>query len=252
MTIRAVGERTALESAGRVVARTIAAMRSALRSGVTTRELDDVAAAVFAAHGARSAPRLVYDFPGETCISVNDEIVHGIPGGRRIEPGDVVKLDVTAEKDGFMADAAVTVALAPATETAVRLAACVRSAFARALGVARAGVPLRTLGREVEDEARRHGFAIVPELTGHGIGRTIHEDPAVPNFDDPRASGRLREGMVITIEPIVAAGRGDSDLASDGWTVRTSDGTLSAHHEHTIVITRGAPIVLTAAHETGG
>jgi len=245
MTIRARDELTALEAAGRVVAKALAAMKAALRPGVTTGELDAIAAGVFAAEGARSAPRLVYAFPGATCISVNDEVVHGIPGSRVIEPGDVVKLDVTAEKDGFMADAAVTVPVAPASPTAARLAACVRSAFARAFRVARAGVPIRRIGREVENEAKRFGFAVVPELSGHGIGRTIHEAPSVPNFDDPFANRRLEEGTVIAVEPIVAAGSGGSYLARDGWTVRTADRALAAHHEHTIVVTRGRPIVLT-------
>jgi len=245
MTIRARDELTALEAAGRVVARALAAMRAAVRPGVTTEEIDAIAAGVFAAEGARSAPRLVYAFPGATCISVNDEVVHGIPGSRVIGPGDVVKLDVTAEKDGFMADAAVTVPVAPASPTAARLAACVRSAFAKAFRVARAGVPIRRIGREVENEAKRFGFAVVPELSGHGIGRTIHEAPSVPNFDDPLANRRLEEGMVIAVEPIVAAGSGGSYLARDGWTVRTADRSLAAHHEHTIVVTRGRPIVLT-------
>jgi methionyl aminopeptidase len=246
MTIRRQDELDALEAAGRIVAKTLAAMRGAVRPGVTTGELDAVAGAVFRAHGARSAPALVYGFPGVACISVNDEVVHGVPGGRRLEPGDLVKLDVTAEKDGFMADAARTVAVGRPAARAASLAACVREAFQRGLAAVRPGHPVRWIGREIEAVARRFGFAVVRDLSGHGIGRTIHEAPAVPNFDDPLCRARLEEGMVLAIEPIVCAGSGDAHLARDGWTVRTSDRTLAAHYEQTLVVTRDGPRVLTA------
>ncbi len=246
MTIRRQEELDGLEAVGRVVARTLAAMREALRPGMTTGQLDAVAGAVFRAHGARPAPALVYGFPGVACISVNDEVVHGIPGGRRLEPGDLVKLDVTAEKDGFMADAARTVAVGSGSAAAANLTACVREAFRRGLAAVRPGHPVRWIGREIEAVARRFGFAVVRDLTGHGIGRTIHEPPEVPNFDDPFSRARLEEGMVLAIEPIVCAGSGDSYLARDGWTVRTSDRTLAAHYEQTVVVTRRGPRVLTA------
>ncbi|HEY7112078.1 MAG TPA: type I methionyl aminopeptidase [Thermoanaerobaculia bacterium] len=246
MTIKRQDERDGLEAVGRVVAATLAAMRNAVTPGVSTRALDDVAERVFAAHGARPAPRLVYGFPGVTCISVNDEIVHGIPGGRRLEPGDVVKLDVTAEKDGLMADAARTVVVEPRTPVSAALAACVHEAFRRALAVVRPGNPIRWIGREVEKVARGFGFSVVPELSGHGIGRTIHEAPAIPNFDDPLCIGRLREGLVFTIEPIVTAGSGASRLDADGWTIRTSDRSLAAHYEETLLVTADGARILTA------
>src|SRR6478752_4419707 len=178
----------AMRAAGRVVAEAIREMARRVRPGVTTAELDDVAAGVFARHGARSGPQLDYDFPGVTCISLDDEAVHGIPSSkRRIREGQLVKLDVTAELDGFYACA---------------------------------------------------------ELTGHGIGRRIHEEPNVPNvaWDGPQ----LTDGLVITVEPIIAAGRGDVYVDDDGWTIRTEDRSRSAHFEHTIVVTEGAPILLTA------
>ena len=204
-----------------------------------------MAGEVFHREGARSAPALVYGFPGICCISVNDEVVHGVPGRRRLEAGDLVKLDVTAEKDGFMADAARTVAVGPPSSVAVNLAACVRIAFRRAAALVRPGLPVRHVGREIEGVARQFGFSVLRELSGHGIGRTIHEAPAVPNFDDPFSRERLEEGMVIAIEPIVSAGSGDSRLAADGWTVRTSDGSLAAHYEQTLVVTAGGPRLLT-------
>jgi methionyl aminopeptidase len=246
MTIKRQDELDGLEVVGKIVAATLAAMREAVRPGVSTADLDAVAERVFAAHGARSAPRIVYGFPGVTCISVNDEIVPGIPGGRLLEPGDVVKLDVTAEKDGLMADAARTVVVAPCSTESAGLAACVREALCRAVAVVRPGNPIRWIGREVEAVARKFGFSVVPELSGHGIGRTIHEAPAIPNFDDPLCVGRLRDGLVFTIEPIVSAGKGDSYLDRDGWTVRTSDRSRSAHHEETLVVTSSGPKILTA------
>jgi len=235
-----------MQAAGRVVRRVIEAMRNAARPGVTTAELDEVGAKVMSDNGARSAPRMVYKFPGSNCISLNDEAVHGIPGDRVVQDGDLLKLDVTIEKDGFMADAAVTVPIGEVSEDKRRLAACAERAFHKALLVARAGFRVSDVGRTVEREVRRAGFSVIRELGGHGIGRTIHEEPRVPNYADPDANQVLTEGLVITIEPIIAAGTGESFLAKDGWTVRTADRKPSAHYKHTIVITKGAPLILTA------
>jgi methionyl aminopeptidase len=214
---------------------------------VTTRELDGIGAAVLREFGAESAPPKVYGFPGALCISVNEEAIHGIPGDRVVREGDLVKLDLVAEKDGFFADAAITVRVGAVPAQAVALANCAESAFARALKVARAGCRVHDIGREVEKETRERGFSVMRELCGHGVGRTIHESPNVPNYYDPAQRTKLTEGLVITIEPILAAGRGKGELQRDGWTIRTADGGLSAHYEHTIVITRGAPVLLTAA-----
>ncbi len=234
-----------MKAAGEIVARVLAAMKQAVRAGVTTRELDEVGARVIRENGAVSAPRKVYQFPGDNCISINDEAVHGIPGERVIHPGDLVKLDVTIEKDGYMADAALTVAVDPVRQLQHKLARCAEKAFQRALLVARAGARVHDIGRAVENEVRRSGFSVIRSLSGHGIGRTIHELPD-PNFYEPMARQELTEGLVITIEPIIAAGSGNSYTGEDGWTVKTTDGKPSAHYEHTVVITRGAPIILTA------
>jgi methionyl aminopeptidase len=154
---------------------------------------------------------------------------------------------VTVEKDGYMADAAITVPVGEVSEERRRLADCAERAFTKAMLVARAGFRVSEIGRVIEREVRREGFSVIRELGGHGIGRAIHEAPHVPNYADPRANQILTEGLVITVEPIIAAGSGRSTLAADGWTVLTVDRRPSAHYEHTLVITKGSPILLTAA-----
>jgi methionyl aminopeptidase len=244
VSIEDPAELSALRAAGRVVAETLRELRRRVRPGVTTAQLDAHAARVFARHGARSGPQLDYGFPGTVCLSVDDECVHGIPGPRRLCAGELVKLDVTAELDGFYADACVTVPVGNARPRAQRLVAAAGSALRHGLAAATADASVGAIGAAVEHEVRRRGFAVCHELTGHGIGRRIHEPPSVPNV----AGGgpRLTEGLVLTVEPIIAAGAGDVHLAPDGWTMRTDDGSPSAHAEHTVVITAGAPLVLTA------
>ena len=247
MSIESQHDLEALKRIGRIVRLALERMRKAVRPGVTTAELDMIGGGVLREHGARSAPRMVYGFPAEICISLNDEAVHGIPGDRALKGGDLVKLDVTAEKDGYMADAAVTVAVEPAPERTRKLVECARAAFEEAMGAARAGNRVNDIGRAVEAEVKRRGFNVIRELAGHGIGRTIHEPPSVPNYYDPRCREPLTEGLVITVEPIIAERAGGYVEDRDGWTIRTSDGGLSAHWEHTLVVTRGRPILLTAA-----
>jgi methionyl aminopeptidase len=214
---------------------------------MTTEQLNAIGARTIARHGARSAPMLVYGFPAESCISVNDEIVHGIPSARVLVEGDLVKLDVTVEKDGFMADTALTVPVGRVTREQRSLIECTERAFAAAMRVTRAGRQVREIGRAVEHEVVAAGFHVVRELKGHGIGRTIHEEPEVPNFDDPDATATLVPGLVITVEPIVAMGSGRAVEADDGWTVLTADRSDAAHYEHTLVVTESDPILLTAA-----
>ena len=247
MSIRSQAQLEKLRAIGKIVRKALDAAALAVRPGITTAELDAIGARVLAEHGAESAPPKVYGFPGALCISVNDEAIHGIPGDRLVQPGDLVKLDLVAEKDGFYADAAVTVAAGAAGETARALVHCAESAFESGAAQARAGNRVSEIGRAVERETHRRGFRVMRELCGHGVGRTIHEPPSVPNYHDPRFRARLTEGLVITIEPIVAAGCGRGELQSDRWTIRTADRSLSAHYEHTVVITRGAPMLLTAA-----
>ena len=249
MSINSPEQFEKLRTCGMIVGKALRAMAAQVRAGVTTAELCEIGSRVLAEHGARSSPPMVYGFPGDVCISMNDEVVHGIPGDRVIQPGDLVKLDLTAEKDGYHTDSAVSIEAPPASSNgkAHELAHCAERAFRQALGAARAGNCTKDIGHAVEREVRRRGFSVVRELGGHGVGRTIHEDPSVPNWSDPEARDILTEGLVITIEPIIAERSGKVWLADDGWTVRTSDGGLSAHYEHTVVITRGQPFLITAA-----
>jgi methionyl aminopeptidase len=247
MSIRSQLQFEKLRAIGRIVREALDRTAAAVRPGITTAELDSIGAAVLARHGAESAPPKVYGFPGALCISVNDEAIHGIPGGRVIQPGDLVKLDLVAEKDGYYADAAVSIPAGEIGETARMLTRCAESAFHLAARQARAGNRVYDIGRAVEQETNRCGFQVIRELCGHGVGSTIHEQPSIPNYHDQRFRSRLTEGLVITIEPIIAAGSGKGELQADRWTIKTADRSLSAHYEHTIVITKGAPILLTAA-----
>lgn len=247
MSIESTADWDGLRQAAQVARLTLAALAARIRPGVTTGDLDATAARLFAAHGARSAPALVYGFPGTVLVSINDEVVHGVPGARRIKAGDIVTIDVTVEKDGYVADAARSVVVEPGSAVAHRLVACAAAAFEAGCAVARAGVRVNEIGRAVEREVRHQGFSVVEGLAGHGVGRTIHEAPTVPNCYDPWQSDVLTEGLVLTIEPMISAGSARVVQGTDGWTLRTTDGSLSAHHEHTLVITRGDAIVLTGA-----
>ncbi len=247
MSITSEAEWNGLRAAGVVVWLTLDALEKAARPGVSTGELDRIAADIFAQHGARSAPALVYGFPATVLISVNEEVVHGVPGSRRLQRGDVVKLDVTVEKDGYMADAARTVVMPGASACAYRLRDTAQTAFLKALDVARPGRLVREVSRAIEREVHRNGFAVIPDLSGHGIGRTIHEPPTIPNFYDVRQNDVLSEGLVVAIEPIICDGAGRVATGRDGWTIRTRDGSVAAHYENTVVITGDGPKLLTAA-----
>ncbi len=249
MSIRSLRDLDGLARVGRLVASLRDAIAREVRPGVTTGALDRRAAAFLAAAapGARPAPRVEYGFPGTVLLSVNDEAVHGVPGPRTIRPGDVVKVDVTLELDGYVADAAVTVAVEPVSSAVRNLCDGTHAALERALEAARAGEPISAIGAAVEREASRRGLSVIRAVCGHGVGRRIHEPPAVPNHFDPSLRGVLTEGLVLAIEPILAAGAGDVVKGADGWTIRTADGSPAAHREHTVVIARGRPIVLTAA-----
>lgn len=247
MSIDSDADLKGLQRAGRAVAITLAEMGAAVRPGVTTGELDALAGRVLARLGAQSAPRLVYKFPGHTCISVNDEIVHGVPGPRVLQPGDVLKLDVTAECGGYIADAATTVLLGPVDPLAQRLKDCAVAALALGLAAARAGRLVSDIGRAVNGCATAAGFAVVRELCGHGVGRSIHEPPEVPNYPDRFSRTRLTDGLVIAVEPMLSATSSRAVESGDGWTIRTRNRSLAVHEEHTIVVSDGAPLILTAA-----
>jgi len=246
MSIETTADWDGLRRVGQVVALTLDALEAAVEPGITTAELDRVAARVFATHGAASAPALTYGFPGTVLISVDDEIVHGIPGPRRLRRGDVVTLDVTATLDGYVADAARTVIVEAGDAEAEGLVACVTAALDRALAVVRPGVPVNHIGRAVDTEVRARGFRVVRGLDGHGVGRAIHEPPSVPNWYVASQRDVLSDGLVITIEPIISAGTRHMVEDPDGWTIRTRDRRRAAHCEHTLVVTATGPVLLTA------
>ena len=246
MSIETAEELAGMEFAGKVTRAVLEAMKAAVRPGISTRELDEIGAEVMRKFGARSAPNLVYGFPGHNCISVNDEIVHGVPGGRRLLNGDLVKLDVTVEVGGYMGDACETVAVGSVNQENKRLMDCTRKAFWAGLAAVRPGARAFDIGREVQKTVKAAGYFVVRDLSGHGIGRTIHERPTIPNEFHPHFSDLLSEGLVFTIEPLVAMGTSRTTLLKDGWTIRTRDRSRAAHYEHTVVVTHDGARLLTA------
>ena len=247
MSIDSHDDLVALQRVGQLVAAALRAMENAAAPGMTTADLDAVGADVLRTGGARSAPHLVYGFPGFNLISVNDEIVHGVPGPRRLQPGDLVKIDVTAELEGYIADAARTVALPPASVPAQRLRDAAERAFGLGAAGARAGALVSSIGRAVERSVLGDGFSVIRALSGHGVGRTIHEPPQVPNYFDRRQRDVLTEGLVLTIEPLISERPCRVVEEADGWTLRAHNRALAAHFEETIVVTAGAPLILTRA-----
>ncbi|GIL14497.1 MAG: methionine aminopeptidase 2 [Chloroflexota bacterium] len=246
MSIESEKDLIGLLRIGRIVGLTLQKMTESLRPGITTGELDTIGAELLRKEGARSAPILTYNFPGATCISINDEAAHGIPGSRVIQTGDLVNIDVSAELDGYFADTGATVPMLPVEPLKQKLADCTRSALEKGLAVARAGNRIYDIGRAMENEVRRCGFHIIRDLPGHGVGRKLHEPPSVPGFFNKRANDILKEGLVITIEPFVSTRASHIVTAADGWTLKTPDGSLAAQYEHTIVITKDRPILVTA------
>lgn len=247
MTIKSKSDLASMRAVGRLVALALREMRHAVQPGMTTEQLDAVGERFLRRHGARSAPQLTYDFPGFNCISVNDEVVHGVPGPRVLRAGDVLKIDVTAELDGYIADSAITVVIPPVSTRAHNLTQCARAAFKKAMRVAAPDVRVAELGRAVESEVERWGHSVLRDLCGHGVGLGLHEKPSVPNFFSPFTPGRLEEGLVIALEPIISESPTGLVEEDDGWTIRTATGCLAAHYEHTIVIQSGRPEILTAA-----
>jgi methionyl aminopeptidase len=246
MSIEGPNDLEGLQRAGAAVAEARDTMMQAVRPGISTLELDLLGRDVLLKHGARSAPKLAYDFPGWTCISVNADLAHGIPSRDKVLcEGDLVNIDVSAELDGYWADSGASVPVGQVAPRARQLLWATRQALTEAMDVARAGQPLNTIGRAVEGRAKRHGFRVVRNIGGHGVGRHIHEAPHVANHFDKKAKQPLWEGLVLTIEPFLTLGASMVVEADDGWTLRTPDGSLGAQFEHTMVVTKGAPIQLT-------
>jgi methionyl aminopeptidase len=220
-----------------------------IRPGISTKEIDQAAADLMADAGVRSAflgYRLGHRvFPGNICISINDEIVHGIGSQRRIQYGDIVKLDIGVIEDGWVGDTAATIPVGMIDERVERLLAVTESALRNAIRLAIAGERLGDVCAAIEDEARRNQFSVVREFVGHGVGRKLHEEPQVPNYGKRGSGPRLKAGMTLAIEPMINLGGSAVRLMDDGWTVCTADGLPSAHFEHTVLITKEEPEILT-------
>jgi methionyl aminopeptidase len=253
ITYRSKTEIEGIRRAGHVVMEILTRLREAVRPGVTTGELDAIAAAELERRGATSnfrgyvPARGVPPFPGVICASVNDEIVHGIPGKRVLREGDIIAIDFGAVLDGWHGDSAITVPVGSVSAEAQRLLDVTQEALWRGIAQARAGNRVFAISRAVQEYVEGQGFSVVRQYAGHGIGRALHEDPWVPNYVDARQPNPLlRPGMVICIEPMVNAGTAATRELRDHWTVATADGKLSAHFEHTVAITAGEPDVLTA------
>ena len=246
VTIKSAREMQAMRRASEIVGNTIDLLKDSVEAGMTTRDLDTIASREIRRLGGKPAFKGYRGFPGTICTSVNEEIVHGIPGDRVIKEGDLVKLDVGAVLDGFIGDAAVTVGVGAISDEARDLIEVTRLALEEGIKVARDGARVGDVGEAVQTFAEARGYSVVREYVGHGIGRFLHEEPQVPNFGSPGRGAPLRSGMTIAIEPMVNIGGWRTRLLDDHWTVVTADGSLSAHFEHTIAITDGEPETLTA------
>ena len=235
-----------LKAIGRIVFETMLLMKKSLKPGISTAELDRIGEKNLARYGARSAPILMYDFPGHTCISINDEAAHGIPSDRKVEPGDVVNIDVSAELNGYFGDTGATFTVPPVDPRIEYLCQVTRKSLNAAMAAARAGAKVNQIGQAIEKTAINAGFTTIRDLGSHGIGRSLHEDPHfIQNFYDKSDTRTLSEGQVITIEPFLSTVADSTVTAEDGWALLTGDGNRSAQYEHTMVITRGKPLVLT-------
>ena len=228
-----------------VAAKVLDEMAGFIRPGVTTRQVDNFAAERMAAYGAKSAFLGYRKFPCHTCISVNEEVVHGMASERELKFGDIVSVDVGVRYNGFIGDNARTVAVGGCGVAAQQLMDVTEQSLYLGIAAAVPGNRVTDISRAVQEYVEGHGFSVVREFVGHGVGRTMHEEPQVPNFVDRTMNDRLRPGMTIAIEPMVNAGRSDVKILKDGWTVVTQDGSLSAHFEHTVLITDGKPEILT-------
>jgi methionyl aminopeptidase len=249
ITIKSPREIEAMAHAGRIVAQTLALMHEKTRPGMSTEDLDRLAEDFIRSHaGATPSFKGLYGFPKTLCTSINEEIVHGIPSPRRIlREGNIVSVDVGVHFDGLHADSATTIAVGEISPDARRLLEVTQQSLAAGIAQARAGNHVGDIGHAVQKVAEAAGFGVVRELVGHGIGTAFHEEPQVPNYGSPRRGPKLMEGMTIAIEPMITLGDPATRTLGDKWTVVTADGTLSAHFEHTVAITKNGPRILTMA-----
>ena len=247
ITIKSPQDIERMRAAGRVVEETLLLLGRSVRVGVTTEELDRIADAYIRSQGAYPTFLNYNGYPKSVCISVNDEVVHGIPGKRRIKDGDIVSCDVGATLNGFVGDAARTFLVGNVASETQELVRVTRECFFEGLKFCRVGYRISDISKAIQAYAESHGYGVVRELVGHGVGRQLHEDPEVPNFYSPRARQRLEAGMTIAIEPMINLGTAKVWQLDDGWTVTTQDGKPSAHYENSVAITDGDPILLTCS-----
>ena len=243
--IKSEREIAAMRQAGRIVAMVLEVLKLHLRVGMKTKELDIMAAEELKKLGAKASFKGYRGFPASLCVSINDEIVHGIPGERVLNDGDIVSLDLGAIYNGFQGDAAVTVPVGKVNSAAKQLIETTAGALEVGIRAARPGARLGDISAAIQNYAESRGYSIVREYTGHGIGREMHEEPQIPNFGSPGVGPVLKKGMTLALEPMVNAGDWRTRVGSDHWVVLTADGTLAAHFEHTIAITNDKPEVLT-------
>lgn len=244
--IKAAEEIAIMREAGRIVATTLRKMSEAVRPGMKTRQLDELAEKeIGKLNGACASFKGYHNFPASVCVSVNDEVVHGIPGNKVLREGDIVSLDFGVIYKGFQGDAAVTVGVGKVSQQAQKLMEVTENSLAKGIDAARNGSNLGDIGAAIQSYVESHGFSVVREYSGHGIGREMHEDPLVPNFGRPGEGLKLQDGMTLALEPMVNAGGWKTRLNSNGWTVHTADRSLSAHFEHTIAIRKSETEILT-------
>jgi len=247
MTIETDQDLAKLREIGKIVATVLKTMMETAEPGMTTGELDLIGKQMLENFGANSAPKVTYDFPGYTCISINEEAAHGIPGARVIQPGDIVNIDVSAEKNGYFADTGGTFVMPPSSALKDRLIYSTQLALKRACDYASAGKRLNGIGKSIQTVAKQKGFKIIKNLCGHGVGRGLHEDPKeIAGYFISQDKRVLKEGMVIAVEPFLSTKSQFVTETDDGWTLAAEANNLSAQFEHTMVITKGKPILLTA------
>ncbi len=247
MTIETDQDLQHLKAIGKIVATILKSMMEKTEPGMTTGELDLIGKQMLDFYQAKSAPKAMYNFPGYTCISVNEEAAHGIPGERIIQPGDIVNIDVSAEKNGYFADTGGSFIVPPSTALKTRLLHSTQYALSEACKYISAEKPINGIGRVVQNVAKQKGFKIIKNLCGHGVGKSLHEYPKeIHGFFVPQDKRILKEGMVIAVEPFLSTKSQQVDEAEDGWTLVGAPGNMSAQFEHTMVVTKGKPILLTA------
>ena len=246
MTVSSEEDLIRLQEIGRIVANALEAMSAALEPGMTTAELDAIGRRYLENAGARSGPELVYDFPGATCISVNEEIAHGIPGSRRIEAGDLVNIDISAEKNGVFADTGASFAVPPVTNAVKRLCRDGRRAMWVGLRQVGANKPLAGIGEAIGSFAQKNGYTLVRNLASHGIGHSLHEEPKeIATWPDRSERRIMTDGLVFTVEPFLSLGAEWAEDGDDPWTLLSEPRALTVQYEHTVVATRNGPLVVT-------